>query len=48
MSHDFRTMPEHFANFLAAGHSSPGVLLVKQRTPLFEVIDELTRFAELR
>jgi hypothetical protein len=41
VSQDFRTMPTHFAEFLAAGRSSPGVFLVKQRTPLAAVIDEL-------
>ena len=34
-------MPKHFAEFLAAGGSSPGVFLVKQHTPLAQVIDEL-------
>jgi hypothetical protein len=29
VTHDFRTMPKHFADFLAAGGSSPGVFLVK-------------------
>ena len=38
---DFRTMPRHFAEFLAAGRSSPGVSLVKQRTPLAAVIENL-------
>ena len=41
VSHDFQTMPKHFGEFLAAGHSSPGVFLVKQRTPVADVIDEL-------
>lgn len=41
VTHDFRTMPKHFAEFVAAGHSSPGVFLVKQRTPLASVIEEL-------
>jgi hypothetical protein len=41
VSHDFRTMPKHVATFLAAGHSTPGVFLVKQRTPLANVIEEL-------
>ena len=41
VTHDFRTMPRHFAEFLAAGRSSPGVFLVKQRTPLASVIEEL-------
>ena len=41
VTHDFQTMPKHFGEFLAAGHSSPGVFLVKQRTPVADVIDEL-------
>jgi hypothetical protein len=41
VTHDFRTMPRHFADFLAAGATSPGVFLVKQRTPLAAVIDDL-------
>ena len=41
VTHDFRTMPRHFAEFLAAGRSSPGVFLVKQRTPLAAVIEDL-------
>jgi len=41
VTHDFKTMPWHFSEFLAAGVSSPGVLLVKQSAPLSEVIDEL-------
>ena len=38
---DFRTMPRHFGEFLEARGSSPGVFLVKQRTPVAPVIDEL-------
>ena len=41
VTHDFRTMPKHFAEFLAAGGSSPGVFLVKQQTPLATVIEGL-------
>jgi len=41
LTHDFRTMPKHFAEFVSAGNSSPGVFMVKQRTPLAQVIDEL-------
>ena len=41
VTHDFRTMPKHFAEFLAAGRSSPGVFLVKQQTPLALVIEGL-------
>jgi|SRR5438034_1680363 len=41
VTHDFRTMPKHFAEFLSAGRSSPGVFLVQQRTPLALIIDDL-------
>jgi hypothetical protein len=41
VTHDFHTMPRHFGEFLAGGGSSPGVLLVKQRTPLADAIEEL-------
>ena len=41
VTHDVRTMPKHFAEFLAAGGLSPGVFLVKQQTPLASVIDGL-------
>lgn len=41
VSHDFQTMPRHFGDFLQAGHSSPGVLLVPQRLPVGDAIDEL-------
>ena len=41
VTHDFRTMPRHFAEFLTAGRSSPGVFLVKQRTPLAALIEDL-------
>jgi hypothetical protein len=34
-------MPRYFGQFLTAGGSSPGVLLVKQSSPVGEVIDEL-------
>ena len=41
VTHDFRTMPRHFAELLATGATSPGVLLVKQHTPLASVIEDL-------
>jgi hypothetical protein len=41
VSHDYRTLPAHFAEFLSEGRVSPGVFLVKQRTPLAMVIEEL-------
>ena len=41
VSHDFQTMPRHFGDFLQAGNSSPGVLVVPQRLPVGDAIDEL-------
>jgi hypothetical protein len=41
VSHDFKTMPHHFGHCLERGDSSPGVLLVKQHTPIGSVIEEL-------
>ena len=41
ITHDFRTMPKHFGEFLAAGNQSPGVFLVKQHTPLASIIEDL-------
>jgi len=41
VSHDFRTMPHHFGEFLQATGSSPGVFLVKQSSPIGDVIEEL-------
>ena len=41
VSHDFQTMPRHFGDFLQAGGSSPGVLLVPQHLPIGKAIEEL-------
>ena len=41
VSHDFKTMPHHFGQFLQEKGSSPGVLLVKQHSPIRPVIEEL-------
>lgn len=41
VTHDFRTMPRHFGDFLIAREFSPGVLLVSQETPIANVIEEL-------
>jgi hypothetical protein len=41
VTHDFRTMPRYFAEFLATGATSPGVFLVRQQTPLASVIEDL-------
>ena len=39
VSHDFRTMPGHFGEFLQARGSSPGLILVPQHMPVGEVIE---------
>ena len=41
VTHDFQTMPRHFADFLQAHGSSPGVLLAPQHLPVADVIEEL-------
>ena len=41
VTHDFRTMPRHFAELLGTGATSPGVLLVKQHTALAPAIEDL-------
>jgi hypothetical protein len=41
VSHDFKTMPRHFAEFLQARGSSPGVILVPQHLHVGEAIAEL-------
>ena len=41
VSHDFHTMPRHFADFVQARGSSPGVLLIPQYLPVREAIEEL-------
>jgi len=38
---DLRTMPGHFGEFLEANGQCAGVFLVKQRTPLADVIEAL-------
>ncbi len=40
VSHDYKTMPEHFRDFISQ-HSSPGVFLVPQTLPVAETIDAL-------
>ena len=40
VTHDLKTMPSHFAEFV--GHSqSPGVILISQKTSVAEAIDSL-------
>lgn len=41
VSHDYHTMPSHFAEFLASGHHSPGVLLLHQQLPIAQAIEAL-------
>src|SRR2546421_6978773 len=40
VSHDSKTMPDHFGQFLKL-RSSPGVLIIPQRISISEAIDEL-------
>jgi predicted nuclease of predicted toxin-antitoxin system len=41
VSHDASTMIVHFANFLASGKHSPGVIIIRQSVPIGVSIDEL-------
>ena len=40
VTHDQKTMPRHFANFLAT-QSSPGVLIIPQHLQVAAVVDDL-------
>jgi hypothetical protein len=40
VSHDFQTMPNHFRQFIQH-QQSPGALLIRQDTPVGDVIDSL-------
>jgi Domain of unknown function (DUF5615) len=41
VTHDIKTMPLHFGNFVESGHHSPGVFLVSQQQPVSVVAEEL-------
>ncbi|HEY7976246.1 MAG TPA: DUF5615 family PIN-like protein [Ktedonobacterales bacterium] len=41
VSHDYHTMPRHFADFLASGQHSTGVLLLHQMLPVAQAIEAL-------
>lgn len=41
VSHDYHTLPEHFATFLASGNHSPGVMLLHQTLPIAQAIEAL-------
>lgn len=45
VSHDRRTMPKHFANFLTGQHS-PGVFILSQYLPISQAVEELLMFWE--
>jgi hypothetical protein len=40
VTHDARTMPQHFSEFIA-GNESPGVILVPRSTPIGLAIEEI-------
>jgi len=40
VTHDRKTIPHHFAKFIAS-HSSPGVLIVPQKLPIAKVVEDL-------
>lgn len=40
VSHDRRTMPDHFADFIV-NQNSPGLILIEQRLPIREAIEDL-------
>ncbi|HYL77714.1 MAG TPA: DUF5615 family PIN-like protein [Bryobacteraceae bacterium] len=41
ISHDTSTMPVHFAELLARGGHSPGILLVRQRAPFGQAVEAI-------
>jgi predicted nuclease of predicted toxin-antitoxin system len=41
VSHDLRTMPTHFADFLASGQHSAELILISRKLPIAQVIDNL-------
>ncbi len=41
VTHDFKTMPRHFGDFLLTNGASPGVFLVRQELPIGSVVDEI-------
>jgi len=40
VTHDSKTMPKHFAEFIES-HDSPGVILVPQHLPVAAAVDDL-------
>ncbi len=41
VTHDKRTMPDHFAAFLAEGNQSPGIMLMSRKVAIGQAIDAL-------
>jgi len=41
VTHDRRTMPHHFADFVAHHHHSPGVFILFQNLPIRQAVEEL-------
>lgn len=41
ITHDKRTMPDHFATFLAEGNQSPGIMLIARKVAIGQAIDAL-------
>jgi precorrin-6B methylase 1 len=41
VSHDRKTMPAHFARFLAAGETSPGLIIVSTKLPVGRAAEEI-------
>ncbi len=41
ISHDKRTMPYHFAAFIAEGNQSPGIMLVSRKVAIGQAIEAL-------
>lgn len=41
VSHDYHTMPGHFADFLARGEHTPGIILLHQTLPIAQAIEAL-------
>jgi hypothetical protein len=44
VSHDRRTMLNHFRNHLAAGKHSPGLIIVAQGTPIGSILEGIILF----
>jgi predicted nuclease of predicted toxin-antitoxin system len=46
VSHDRRTLPGHFREFVAASQRSPGLIVVSQRLPVGRAAELLSTFAD--